>query len=238
MRSIVYAGHDFSELCSAEVVAMSANPIVAEAMAIPGRAGAMLVSGYVPPVDFKVRLFMDPGFNPGWSRMAELRAQLRSWLCVPGGGTLRLPEYPKMEYREALLVDASDWSNLFEDGSCTLTFTLFDPVGYGMERCERTASFAVDGTWRTYPEFRLFALAGDAIEIGLVGGQKLRIEKTFVGDELVVVDCASEMVTVNGMDARACVALGSDFFAFEPGVVALDLVGFSEYECRFTERWV
>ena len=88
MRSIVYAGHDFKDICSAEVVARAADPIVAEAMAIPGRAGALLVSGYVPPVDVTVRLFMDPGFNPGWRRLAEMRAQVRRWLCWPGGGSM------------------------------------------------------------------------------------------------------------------------------------------------------
>ncbi|HJG41099.1 hypothetical protein [Bifidobacterium pullorum] len=45
MRSIVYAGNDFSEICSAEVIERAASPIVAEAMAVPGRAGALLVSG-------------------------------------------------------------------------------------------------------------------------------------------------------------------------------------------------
>lgn len=39
MRSIVYAGNDFSDVCSAEVVARSANPIIAEYMRVPGRAG-------------------------------------------------------------------------------------------------------------------------------------------------------------------------------------------------------
>ena len=48
MRSIVYAGNDFSDVCSAEVVARSANPIIAEYMRVPGRAGALLVTGYIP----------------------------------------------------------------------------------------------------------------------------------------------------------------------------------------------
>ena len=56
MRSIVYAGNDFSDICSAEVVARSANPIIAEYMRVPGRAGALLVTGYIPPVDVTVRL--------------------------------------------------------------------------------------------------------------------------------------------------------------------------------------
>lgn len=77
MRSIVYAGNDFSEICSAEVVERAANPFLSEAMAVPGRAGALLVSGHMPPVDVRVRLFMDMGYNPGFTGMARMRAQVR-----------------------------------------------------------------------------------------------------------------------------------------------------------------
>lgn len=141
MRSIVYAGNDFSETCSAEVIERAANPIVAEAMAVPGRAGALLVSGYIPPVDVRVRLFMDMGYNPGFTGMAQMRGKVRRWLSWPGGGSLVLPDDPEIEYRDAMLVGASDWSNLFEAGECTLTFTLFDPIGWGAERVERTSRF-------------------------------------------------------------------------------------------------
>ena len=89
MRSIVYAGNDFSEICSAEVIERAANPIVAEAMAVPGRAGALLVSGYMPPVDVRVRLFMDMGHNPGFSGMARMRGTLRRWLSWLDSGTWR-----------------------------------------------------------------------------------------------------------------------------------------------------
>lgn len=49
MRSIVFNGVDFSEFCSAEVVGEAALPIVANTMAVPGRAGALLVSGRTWP---------------------------------------------------------------------------------------------------------------------------------------------------------------------------------------------
>lgn len=82
----MYAGNDFSEICSAEVIERAANPIIAEAMAVPGRAGALLVSGYIPPVDVRVRLFMDMGYNPGFAGMAQMRGKVRRWLSWPGGG--------------------------------------------------------------------------------------------------------------------------------------------------------
>ena len=49
MRSIVYNGIDLSEWCSAEVIEKVALPVVPETMVVPGRAGALLVSGRIPP---------------------------------------------------------------------------------------------------------------------------------------------------------------------------------------------
>lgn len=239
MRSITYAGNDFSDLCAAEVIARSANPIIAEYLEVPGRAGALLLSGYVPPVDVRVKLFLDPGFDPGRVGLAQVRSRLRAWLCRPEGGALVLPDDPEIEYRDALLVGASDWSDLFECGSCTLTFTLFDPIGYGRERVERGASFSVGGTWPTLPEFALTAEAGSCVEVALpAAGKRVRLDWAFAGGEAVVLSCDGETATVDGADARAGIALASDFFALDPGDVAIEVAGCSSFETRFCERWV
>lgn len=238
MRSIVYAGNDSSDFCSAEVVSRFANPIVAEAMVVPGRAGALVVLGYIPPVDVHVRLFVDPGYRPGPRGMAQLRARLRSWLTWPGGRNLVLPDDPEVEYMDAMLVGASDWSSLFEDGQCDLTFTLFDPIGYGMEHVERDAHFEVGGTWPTLPEIRLVAAAGSYLQVSLpAAGKGIRVDYNFAGGEAVVIDCAGETVLINDADARDCVALASDFFALGPGDAILSTAGCTYVETRFTERW-
>lgn len=238
MRSIIYAGNDFSEICSAEVIERAANPIVAEAMAVPGRASALLVSGYMPPVDVRVRLFMDMGYNPGFTGMARMRAQVRRWLSWPGGGNLILPDDPEVEYLDVLLVGASDWSNLFEAGECELTFTLFDPIGWGAERVERTAHFEVGGNWPTLPEFRVVAAAGDHLLVSLPSaGKGIRVDYGFAGGEAVVIDCAGETVEIDGADARDCVALASDFFSLDPCECTVAVTGCTYVETRFTERW-
>ncbi|WP_165043023.1 phage tail domain-containing protein [Adlercreutzia sp. ZJ138] len=238
MRSIVYAGNDFSEICSAEVIERAANPIVSEAMAVPGRAGALLVSGYIPPVDVTVRLFMDTGYNPGFTGMTRMRGALRRWLSCPGGGSLVLPEDPEVEYRDAVLVGASAWSSLFETGECELTFTLFDPIGWGAGRVERTESFAVGGNWPTFPEFRAVAAAGPYVQVSLPSaGKGIRLDHEFAGGEVVVIDCAGEAVEIDGADACVCVALESDFFALEPGEAVLATEGCACVETRFFERW-
>ena len=238
MRSIIYAGHDFSEYCTAEVMSRSANPIIAEAMEIPGRAGAMLVTGYVPPVDVTVRLFLDPGFSPDVVEMAEIRHKLSFWLCAPGGGELVLPDDPERTYRDALLVSAGAWHELFSDGQCEIMFTLFDPIAYGAQRVERIGRFDVGGTWPTLPEFRLVANAGSQVRVAHPAlGRAIVVDYEFAGGEAVVIDCADESVRINDADARDCVALGSDFFSLDPGDRILSIIGCSYYEVRFTEKW-
>lgn len=238
MRSIIYAGHDFSELCTAEVVSRSANPIVAEALEVPGRAGAMIVTGYVPPVDVAVRLFLDAGFAADVVRLAEIRHKLAFWLCAPGGGELVLPDDPERTYRDALLVSAGAWDRLFSDGQCDISFTLFDPIAYGAERVEHSGRFDVGGTWPTLPEFRLVAAAGSSLRVSHPAqGRAIVVDYEFAGGEAVVIDCASEYVFINDADARDCVALGSDFFSLDPGDRILSVTGATYFEARFTERW-
>jgi len=239
MRSIVYAGQDFSELCTAEVVDRRVNPLVAEAMEVPGRAGAMLVSSYMPPSDVTVRLFLDPDYKMDVNGLADARHKLSFWLCTFGGGELVLPDEPEHVYRDALLVSAGAWQRLFSDGQCDITFTLFDPIAYGMERIERTGRFDVGGTWPTLPEFRLVAAQGSQLRVSHPAQRRaIVVDYEFAGGECVVIDCETESVLINDDDGRDCVALGSDFFALEPGDRILSVTGATYCETRFTERWV
>lgn len=237
MRSIVYNGVDLSEWCSAEVIERVALPVVPETMAVPGRAGALLVSGRIPPRLVQVRLFMDAGYKPGASGLAGIRHRVYSALCSTSGGTLRLPDEPEWEYRDAVCTDAGAWSSLFEDGHGEVTFTLYDPVAYGMARSEQGAAFEVGGSWRTWPAFGLVASAGSAVQVGC-GDGFVRVEHIFSGGEVVRIDCAIEGVTVDGADARADVTLSSDFFSLAPGNCELAFSGCSAHVTTFHERWL
>ena len=239
MRSIVYAGHDFSELCSAEVVGRSVNSLVATAMEVPGRAGALPVGSRVAASDVTVRLFLDMGFKADVNALSEARHKLAFWLCVPGGGELVLPDEPEHVYRDALLVNVGEWSRLFSDGQCDVAFTLFDPVAYGRECVERTAAFEVGGSWATWPEFRVVASAGDGLAVSCPAlGKAIELDYAFSGGEAVVIRCEDEAVEIDGVDTRDVVTLGSDFFALEPGACQLGFTGCSYFETRFFERWL
>ncbi len=85
----------------------------------------------------------------------------------------------------------------------------------------------------------LTADAGAYVQVMVLNTERLvRVEHSFQGGEEVRIDCASEAVTIDGLDARVCVTLGSDFFALEPGDVRLAYAGCSSHDCFLTERWV
>ena len=237
MRSIVYNGIDLSEWCSAEVVEKVAMPVVPDTMVVPGRAGALLVSGRIPPRLVRVRLFMDAGFRPGTNGLADVRHRVHSALCSTAGGTLRLPDEPEFEYRDAVCTDAGTWSSLFEDGNGEVSFALLDPVAYGRERAEAGTAFEVGGSWPTWPAFELVASAGSAVQVGC-GDAFVRVEHAFSGGEVVRIDCEGEGVTVDGVDARVDVTLASDFFSLSPGSCELSFTGCSSHTTSFRERWL
>lgn len=237
MRSIVYNGIDLSEWCSAEVIEKVALPVVPETMVVPGRAGAMLVSGRIPPRLVRVRLFMDAGYKPGTNGLTDIRHRVYSALCSTSGGTLRLPDEPELEYRDAVCIDAGSWSSFFEDGQGEVVFALLDPVAYGRERTETGMAFEVGGSWRTWPTFELVASAGSAVQVGY-GGSFVRVEHAFTSGEVVHVDCRSEVVTIYGTDARSDVTLASDFFSLVPGSCELSFAGCSSHMTAFNERWL
>lgn len=237
MRSIVYNGVDLSEWCSAEVIEKVALPVVPDTMVVPGRAGALLVSGRIPPRLVSVRLFVDAGYKPETNGLADIRHRVYSALCSTSGGTLRLPDEPELEYRNAACVDAGAWSSLFEDGKGEVSFALLDPVAYGMARSERGATLEVGGSWATWPTFELAAVAGSAVQVGC-GGCYVREEHAFAGGETVRIDCETEAVTVDGVDARADVALSSDFYSLMPGSCELSFSGCVSRVTTFCERWL
>ena len=187
-----------------------------------GRAGAALLGGEVEPRVLSVRLFWDAGRDLGDAGRAEVRRRLRSWLLAPEGGELTVPGDPAVTYRDAVCTGCGGWSSLFEDGSCEVEFTCFDPIGYGRLVETGETPVGVGGTWRTWPEVRLVASAGGSVEVfDAEGGSSVRLERTFRMGDAVELDFLAETARVNGEDASADVTLASDFFAFEPGVRAL-----------------
>lgn len=207
-------GDDFSEICSTEAIERAASPIIEEAMAVPGRAVALLVSGYMLPVDVRVRLFLDMGHNPGFTGMARILGTLLRWLSWPGGGNLILPDDPEIEYRDAILVGLRlvrplRGRRVHTDLHAVRSHRMGRKARgalCGGRRLANAAGVSRGGSLRILP-------AG----LAFPAGRGIRLDHDFAGGETVVIDYQGETLLINDVDTRDCVALASDFFALEPG---------------------
>ena len=205
---------------------------------VPGRPGAALLGCELPPRVLRVRLFLDAGISLGADERSEIRHVLYGWLVAPSGAELELPGEPGLSWRDAVVTDASDWDSLFEDGSCEVAFTCFDPVAYGEDASSTGTSVTVGGTWRTWPVVTLTASAGSSVKVTDELGRYVLVERSLAAGDEVVMDFAAEAVTVDGEDASADVAVESTFFPLEPGAHALTFAGCSAHEVTWRERWL
>lgn len=238
MSSIVYNGHDFSPYVTAELVEPAGHALSPRTLPVPGRPGAVLLGCELPPRALRVRLFLDAGIALTADERSEIRHGLYAWLVAPGGGELELPDEPGLTWRDAVVTDASDWDSLFEDGSCVIELTCFDPVAYGEEKSSEVSALTVGGTWATWPVATLTALAGTSVKVADGSGRYVLVERDFSAGDVVVMDFTAEAVTVEGADASADVAVESTFFSLTPGSHTLAFSGCSAHTVSWTERWL
>ncbi|HJF44443.1 distal tail protein Dit [Thermophilibacter provencensis] len=238
MSSLTYNGHDFSDYVTAELVEPAGHALSPRALMVPGRPGAALLGYELPPRVLRVRLFLDAGASMTPEERSEVRHALYGWLVAPSGAELELPGEPGLSWRDAVVTDASDWDSLFEDGSCELAFTCFDPVAYGEGRSSAAGTLTVGGTWATWPVVEMTALAGSSVKVADGLGRYVLVEREFAAGDVVLLDFRREAVTVEGEDASADVAVDSTFFSLLPGAHALTFSGCSAHTVAWTERWL
>ena len=239
MRSIKYCGVDFAAWCSAEVVEGCGHAVEPRTVVVPGRAGAVLLGGEVPPKVLRVRLYWDSLLGLDAAARAKARHEVYAALLAVGGGELVVPGDPEMTYRDAVCTGCGAWTSLFADGAAEVEFTCYDPIGYGAQRSTETAVFAVGGTWPTWPVVTVVAAAGSLVEVADGdSGAYVLVERAFVGGEKVVVDFQKETCSVDGADASAVVSIASEFFSLAPGARELVFSGCSSHSVSWFERWV
>ena len=238
MSGFSYAGRDFSPYVQAELVEPAAHVLEPRAFPVSGRPGAVLLGSELPPREVRLRLHLDAGSQMTGLELSRLRALLRAWLCVPGGGDLAVPGEGALTWRDAVVTGVSDWDTLFEGGSCAVDFTCYDPVAYGAARSCAGTELEVLGTWPTLPVVTLTAAAGSAVKVADDAGRFVLVEREFFSGDEVAMDFAAESVTVDGEDASADVGVKSTFFSLAPGAHVLTFSGCSAHEAAWTERWL
>ena len=161
------------------------------------------------------------------------------WLVAPMGAELSLTGEPGLTWRDAVVTGASDWDSLFEDGSCEVEFTCFDPVAYGDGKSSSAGTLTVGGTWGDVARGDADGARGPLGEGGRRPGA-LRARGAHVRRRRrgSLLDFQHEAVTVDGVDASADVAVESTFFSLAPGSHTLAFSGCSAHTVEWVERWL
>ena len=232
MRSILFGGADFSDVCTAQVVEETVLRAEATTRKAEGRPGAILAALRMEPKVFRVRLTLDPGYRGDPSL---LRHEVAGRLAAGQGGTLVLPDEPGLEWRDVVCTDAGEWSSRRGVAWCLAEFTAYDPVAWGASCAEPGTDFVVGGNWRTAPVVTCSCAGGNASVA--YRDRVLQVEDDLVVGDVLVLDCMRQRASVNGEDRTAKVTMASDFFDLEPGDCSLQLSGISGVTCEFRERW-
>lgn len=241
MASIVFNGHDLSDVTTSEVTMRSAQSLSIESAPIPGTPRRVITGIDFMPFTIEVRLMLALDGRKDDGELSLLRRRLREQLAVTDtlGATLSLPEEPGLEWRGVYAADVESWDALFEDGETRVTFESYDPVAWGEEVSVSDNAFTVGGSFPTWPTIELTAAAGASVEVTeATSGLFVLVEGDFAGGEKVDVNCDSQEVWLDGKGANAAVSLESDFFCLAPGACKLAVEGASEFTVKYTERWL
>ena len=238
MGCLVFNGHDFSRFCSIDAVRNSCVGCEPRSAAMPGRAGSILL-GSAPGVrKIDVRLRMLHGVCYCNCSLNEAIRTIGGWLASEGGCELSLGD--GATYRDAICTSGTPWQREDDGWACMVTFTCFDPVGYGEKVHHGEPRFYVEGNWHTFPLIKVRVQdARDAVSVlECVSGRKVSVHGGFAGGEAVSIDCLNRRVEVDGVAAEDRVGIESDYFYLEPGSAEIAPSGCELISVEYTEAWM
>ena len=240
--SLIFDGHDFSTLFvygDPQITILNAKPDTRE---VSGRNGAAFVG---LTYDVSTVAFTIAAVGDAETRRVAL-STLGKWLMVDEPKPLYLPDTPDRYY---LAVPSAGLELVRGIGGemAQLTFTLVDPVAYGIT--ERTAvvpyggsvTFNVGGTAPTYPYFNRTLVRPN--QTTGQWGWRLDAGDVFILDfgtttnRYVQADFGERVAYVN--DSLKLPTLNSDWFELKPGEHTIEnhIGGGNDVTLRWHERW-
>lgn len=234
---MIYNGFDFAPYLRANPHRQLVPPTSIETEAVPGRDGSRLVSARLAEmtVEVDVELRARTGED-----VTELRRMVAAALWSPEPAPLVLDDDPT-RYLMALVDGESELTTLWHTGEATLTFRCPDPVAYGADREQSmTTSLSVTGggSYPSSPVITARPAKGSYYRVtDEATGERVQLNMSFTGEQVVTIDCAAQHCEVNGASADRYVTLDSDYFQLQPGANRLSASSGSA-TVRWTERWL
>jgi predicted phage tail component-like protein len=228
-------------------------PMLSQTIQVPCRPGLWYIR-----TDFGAR-YINVGIAIDATDTYDLRNKVRvlaAWLNpMNGPQALTFDNEPDKTYYAVLDEggsgggtgsQATDITQIAALGQGTLTFLCPDPFVYGTETSMPFSNDAVtlnvDGTTETCPriEVTFTKQATNFTVTHTQSGKKVILDTVFNANDTLTIDCAKQLIEVNGSPAMADLDLSSDFFALSPGVQNLQITptGVSTATIYWTPRWL
>lgn len=236
-RGMTFNGFDFSPYLDANPTRPIMPPVEIEADEVPGADGTRFRRAKLGELKIPVSVRLKASAKDD---IAELRHMLAAALWSGKPAPLVLGDDPA-RYHLAVLDGSSDLDRLWNTGRTELTFRACDPVAYGEAKSASVnarGTVYVGGTLGAYPVITAKPAQGESYRVTLVDtGEYVEMEAPFDGSQALVIDCAKQHCTLNGVTADRYVALSSDYFALSAGPNELKTSS-GTAEIEWTERWL
>lgn len=241
MSSVIFDGHDLSELCYIGNPEITILNSIADMRDVSGRDGSIHVGSRFgnSTVTFAFAIY-----GTAHERRDAL-STLGMWLDVDEPKKLVLPDTPDWYYL-AVPSDSVELNRAIGAEHASLTFSLVDPIAYGREVSFTVPSggsvtFNVAGTYKTKP--RISCASAVRNSGALVWGLRLDSQDILQVDtgsssaRSVSIDCDKRTCIVNS--SASLITLESDWLEFEPGTHTLSMeYGTGAATVEYVERWV
>ncbi|MBA4542884.1 phage tail family protein [Thermoactinomyces daqus] len=101
------------------------------------------------------------------------------------------------------------------------------------------STIVYNGTAETFPIFTItFAASTTNFKI-TNDSEYVQVTRNFAANDVLIVDCEKQLVTLNGASIMEYLDLDSDFFNVKSGdVIAIDPAGIATVDVSFVERWL
>lgn len=232
---MIYDGADLRDYFHVGFDRALLPPVEVSTVEVSGRDGALFQRTRLMPLEITAFLRWKKAKA---SAVPDLRRLAASLLYRDEPRPLVLPDEPDKHYL-AVVSGHTALDSLGKNGKAYVTFMCPDPVAFGQTRTCAMATQAeghVGGTYRTAPTFACRPARGSYYKVtNEATGEFVQVNASFTGDQSLVIDCARQQTTLNGVNYP--VTFASDYFSFEPGPFSVRASS-GTAEMSWTERWL
>lgn len=175
------------------------------------------------------------------STRRQTAREIGAWLDDDTAQALSFDDEPDKTYYAILNgnLDFDESSRIL--GEFTLSFICADPYAYGLHHDVTPVSGGTVPNGGTADALPVFTLTSHAAQNSLTvtaNGKTIKISRSLVANDVVVIDCKAHSVKLNGADAMSILTIDSRFITLPAGQpTTISWNGNMTVQVQYDERW-